>query len=69
MAFATLIISSMAAAAVSVAAFSAFGSILLAIGTYALVGTLVLFAVIFAAMLKEQAELTSASDPVLFPAE
>ena len=65
----TLGISCVAALALSLAVYTAFGSILLAVLAYAITGTLLLFAALFVALLREQSELTEASDPLLFPAE
>ena len=69
MALVILGVSCIGALAVSLSVYSLTASILLAILAYAVSGTILLFAVLFAALLKEQAELTDVSDPLLFPAE
>lgn len=59
----------MGALAVALTVYSLTGSLLLSILAYAVSGTVILFGVLFAALLKEQAELSDVSDPLLFPAE
>lgn len=64
-----LAVTCLAALALSLATYSASASVLLAVIVYAVSGTLLLFAVLFVALLREQAELSKVSDPLLFPAE
>ncbi|MEQ9040416.1 MAG: hypothetical protein RIE24_18900 [Silicimonas sp.] len=69
MALIYLAVSFLAAAAVSFTVYDVSGSLLLGIGAYIITGVVVLFGVLFAALLRDQEELNSMSDPLLFPAE